>query len=363
MRSPRLRRALAALLALPVALGVALLPGGSAAASSARAPQSERQVTVMTRNLYLGADLTPLVLARTPAEVNAAVATILGHVIASDPPQRMAWVADEIAARHPDAVGLQEAALWQIHLPSGATVTYDFVQLLLDALAARGLHYRVAVEQDNFDSGTQLAGAPLPARFVDRDAILVDMADTTSQLRVLATGGAHYASQLTFPTLLGPVDFERGYVWADLKTRGKQWRFADTHFEAYPGFGATPRDFTSEQAAELAAALAGPLPTVLVGDLNSSAGDPLRQGYSVLIGAGFTDAWTALRPGDPGYSCCRDDDLADGVLHERIDDVLYKGLVTPVAIDLVGVAPRRDTPPRWPSDHAGVVATLAIGKE
>ena len=363
MTPPRRLRLLAAFLVLPLSAALATLPSTTAAASSDRAPVSERQVTVMTRNLYLGADLTPLVAARTPAEASAAIAAILGHVIASDPAQRMAWVADEVAAQRPDAIGLQEAALWQIHLPNGATLTYDFVQLLVGALAARGLHYRVAEIQSNVDTAEQLAGAALPARFVDRDAILVNADDPVSRLRVVGTGAAHYASQLVFPTLLGPVNFERGYVWADLVTRGKAWRFVDTHLEAYSGFGGLTHDFTADQAAELLGALPANLPTVVVGDLNSSAADPVRHGYAVLTGAGLVDAWPALRPAEPGVTCCRDDDLAGGVVGERIDVVLLRGLVQPIAIDRVGVEPRRDTPPRWPSDHAGVVATVSIGKQ
>lgn len=179
-------------------------------------------------------------------------------------------------------------------------------------------------------------------------------------MQVLDTGAAHYASQLTFPTLLGPVDFERGYVWADLRTSGRVWRAVDTHLEAYPGFGTQLHDYTADQAEELQAALPGPR-TVVLGDLNSRPDNPLAQGYSVLLDNGYGDAWSALHPADPGLTCCRNDDLSGGTLNERIDYVLGLGPVTPLSASVVGTAPRADTPPRWPADHAGVVAVLAIG--
>lgn len=342
---------------------VAVLVGAAAPASAHPAPPPPRSapVIVMTRNLYLGADLTSLVAADSPAAFATAVQQILAAVVASNPPQRMAWVADEIGVAHADVVALQEAAVWQIQTPAG-TLRFDFVQLLLQALAAKGLHYTVAVRQTNFDSTKQLAGVPLPASFADQDAILVKEHALAGRLRVLRTGAAHYVSQLANPTLLGPVDFDRGYVWADVKTAGQVWRVVDTHFEAYPGFGTMLHDYTADQAKELLATLPARKPTVVLGDLNSSVTDPLAQGYTVLTGNGFGDAWTNRHPAAPGLTCCRSADLSGDALTERIDYVLYRGAVRPLFSIRIGVAPRAQAAPRWASDHAGVVAVLAIGK-
>lgn len=356
----RRRRACAAAVVAAVAVVASAVASPASAKPPVPAPPPSSHVTVMTRNLYLGADLTPLVTARNSDEVSKAVQQILGAVVASNPPQRMSWVADEIAAEHPDVVGLQEAALWQIQTPSG-TLTFDFVQLILRALAAQGRHYRVAVEQTNFDSAVQLAGAPLPARFADHDAILVNADDSPSRLQLLDSGAAHYASQLTFPSVLGPIDFERGYVWADVRTSGRVWRAVDTHLEAYSGFGSQLHDFTSDQAAELSTALRAQRRTVVLGDLNSRPDKPLAQGYSVLLDNGYRDAWSAVRPTDPGLTCCRNDELSGGTLGERIDYVLDRGPITPLSASVIDVAPLAPTAPRWPADHAGVVATLAIG--
>lgn len=359
----RVRRLVASLIALPLALLVGAATGAAAAPASSAQSMPGRHLEVMSRNLYLGADLTPLVTADTPEKVAAAVQTILGQVVASDPPKRMGWVADEIAAAQPDLVGLQEAALWEIRTPAGL-VTYDFTQLVVDALAAKGLDYRVAVSQTNFDSAVQLAGAGLPARFADHDVILVNAAKGNPALRVVDTGTAHYSSQLVFPTLLGPVDFGRGYVYTDVKSWGKTWRFVNTHFEAYPGFGGTPHDYTTDQARELLSVLPAGVPTVIAGDLNSRRDNPLLRGVAVLMDeGGFADAWTQLHPGEPGYTCCRAGNLAGGTLDERIDYVLTRGQVVPTSAAVIGVAPVSDTAPRWPSDHAGVVAGIAVGPQ
>ena len=99
-------------------------------------------VTVMTRNLYLGADINRPVRAaagRTGPEAlialgqaNHEVREIVDH---TDFAVRSRLLAAEIAAARPDVVGLQEVALWrsgpmeldQLGRPNAATVDYDFL--------------------------------------------------------------------------------------------------------------------------------------------------------------------------------------------------------------------------------------------
>ncbi|KJY36300.1 endonuclease, partial [Streptomyces sp. NRRL S-444] len=101
---------------------------------------------VMTRNLYLGADLAPVLAATTPQGLVAAVTAVWANVQATNFPERAEALADEIAASDPHLVGLQEAVLWRSQTPAGpgsAThVEYDFLQILLDELSARGKHYK-----------------------------------------------------------------------------------------------------------------------------------------------------------------------------------------------------------------------------
>lgn len=98
----------------------------------------------MTRNVYLGADLSPALAATSLGQLIAAVTAIWAAAQASDVPGRAERPADEIAAARPDLVGLQEVAVRRSQVPAdfvgpdATTVEYDFLALLLDALAARG---------------------------------------------------------------------------------------------------------------------------------------------------------------------------------------------------------------------------------
>src|SRR5262249_20853335 len=108
----------------------------------------DRQVTVMTRNVYLGGSLARTVAARNLAELVTAVTTTFAIVLATDFQERAQALAVEIEAIQPDLIGLQEVALYRSQFPAdfspapnATTVELDFLQILLDALAARGLHY------------------------------------------------------------------------------------------------------------------------------------------------------------------------------------------------------------------------------
>jgi hypothetical protein len=64
-----------------------------------------------------------------------------------------------------------------------------------------------------------------------------------------------------------------------------------------------------------------------------------------------------------GDTCCQDADLLNDAsdLTSRIDLILYDGAVEPLMGEVVGDEPAdRIDSGLWPSDHAGVVATLRI---
>jgi hypothetical protein len=77
----------------------------------AQAKPVRRPVKVMTRNLYLGADLTPAIVATTPLELALAGTQIWNTVEDTDFPERAKVLAYEIADADPDLIGLQEAAM------------------------------------------------------------------------------------------------------------------------------------------------------------------------------------------------------------------------------------------------------------
>lgn len=89
-------------------------------------------------------------------------------------------------------------------------------------------------------------------------------------------------------------------------------------------------------------------PVVLAGDLNQT---PDSDALARLRAAGFTDAWGALRPDDPGFTF-----YEHGALCKRID---YALLAPALAARLRGVTLVLDEPgQRRASDHAGLVVDL-----
>ncbi|MEU0372840.1 endonuclease/exonuclease/phosphatase family protein [Streptomyces sp. NPDC006283] len=373
------------------ALGALLLlaPGSLTAASAAE--PSSAHLRVLTRNLYLGADLGPVLAAGNPQALVAAVTAVYANVQATNFPERAEALADEIADSDPHLVGLQEAVLWRSQTPAGpgsAThVEYDFLQILLDELSSRGKHYAAVatvVVGSDFEAPRSTPSGLQDIRLTDRDVLL---ARTDLPARSFSVANAQADQFENFLPIcrpaLGcppnpPIQVRRGWVAADATVRGHTARVVSTHLEP-----ASPA-VQEAQADEL---LAGPLntalPTVLLGDLNSAAGGvgaqpgTDTQTYNRLLAAGFTDAWTATRgrkPGvtdagtagggrDPGFTCCQAADLRNptSTLSQRIDYVLYRGKVTALASKLVGDRQADRTPSGlWPSDHAGVKSVLRL---
>jgi Endonuclease/Exonuclease/phosphatase family len=347
-----------------VALTGALLGLTSPSPASA-AP--EPTVTVVTQNLYIGTDLMPILAVRKLDDVPAAAGEVFAAVQASHPAARMAAVADEIAKRPADLVGLQEATLWR----SGelgsvpATVEFDFVELLVDALAARGLSYEVVAITTNVDAHfPALTGVGLrEIRVTERDVILGRI-DSGLELSNFQT--ANFQAEVEFDTLLGPFKSLRGWASIDATAGDTTMRFVTTHLE-----GLDPLVQLAQASEILAGPANTPLPVVLVCDCNSSASattatDPdATPTYALLRNAGFGDAWATKHPGADGFTCCQDADLRNvpSALDERIDYILFRGAFDVRHASLLGATPgdRTAKPDRvWPSDHAGVSATLEL---
>src|SRR5690242_12728538 len=97
-----------ALLALAASMALGLF-----AASAVAKYGPGTQVNVMTRNLYLGADLTPAINAKNTNEFVQANGQILREVTANNFPVRAKGLSQEILKKKPDLVGLQEVATWR----------------------------------------------------------------------------------------------------------------------------------------------------------------------------------------------------------------------------------------------------------
>lgn len=346
-----------------VALGLALSAFVVSAAEAS--PRHHRDLTVMTRNLYLGSALGPAILAPTPEDFLREVATIYRNVGATDFPRRSRAIAREVAQTRPDLVGLQEVSEWTATDPvSGLSEELDYLDVLLAALAAEGLSYSVAAVSDNFQLGPVPLSVPcedLPdgcvLTFRDRDVILVN--DDARGLRVLRSDSGRYAAQVQLPSPVPgepPLSFDRGWASVDAKYRGKRFRFLNTHLETDV--------FPQVQEAQAAELLAGPARyrgrVIAVGDFNSAADGSNTASYALLTRS-LRDAWTASGDG-AGLTCCQSGLLDDPVpsFTSRIDLVLVRGRVSARRSVVVGDTPFQGAAPYWASDHAGVVSVVSL---
>jgi exonuclease III len=128
--------------------------------------------------------------------------------------------------------------------------------------------------------------------------------------------------------------------------------------------------FAVPQALELVRTAANTtLPVVLVCDCNANSdpADPIFfqnfPAYLLLKNAGFVDVFRIARPNDPGFTCCQDENLLNVIstMSRRIDLVQFRGPFTIEDVQVVGASPAdRLRLGLWPSDHAGVVATLTL---
>jgi len=330
-------------------------------ASSLADASATQGVSVVTRNLYVGADVDAVIAAlvsASPDDDLPALMQAIETLAHTDFPTRARAIADEIARTRPHAVGLQEVSQVQIDLtPLGIPVnlSLDFLPELEQALTDRGLHYAVGATVKNIEAAP-LLGVSL----VDYDVLLVD----ADRVQVIDHSSHTYAANIG--QVAPGVVLKRGWVAVQGTVGGRSYQFASTHLES--GNAAGLDQLRAAQAGELAAALAGGTPTILMGDLNDQPGSPM---YQVLVGAGYEDVWNALRPGVKGYTCCHAADLSDPVARftQRIDYVFARGLSSPSKAALGSISILGDQPgerisgpggPIWPSDHAGLAASVLL---
>lgn len=365
MSTRRLSRATTA----PIALALAAL-AVLALTPSAEAEQP-REVTVMTRNLYLGANLDPAIRAGTVEQLVAATAHIFSVAQQTNFPERAKALAAEIADADPALVGLQEAAVWYTG-PFGdpapaTTVEYDFIATLLRELAAAGARYEVVGVQPEADIEAP-AGAPYfrDVRLLQQDAILV-RTGPGHKVGLGPTWSDNFDAELSITTGTGQqYVVHRGWVAVDVTVKKQTFRVVNTHLEAFHPL------IRLQQAQELLAP-DGPVgsartPVVLVGDLNSGPDLPVpenRLAFQALLAAGLVDTWAVAHPADPGFTAgfneLLTDPSAEGALEHRVDHVLVTPDIDVVSSRLYGTDPdNRTASGMWPSDHAGVAATLAL---
>lgn len=326
-------------------------------------------VTVMTRNLYLGSDLSSVVLANSLETLQSNSDVFWQTVQKSDIPGRAKLLAAEIASASPDLLGLQEVEMFRLQTPgdlnpaapviNAEVVVYDFLPLLQAELVALGQTYVVAAINTLSDveaPARAVDGSLYDIRMTDRDVILV------KQGVVFSNPVSRVFSKYVEIQLAGlasfPAQLKRGLSTIDVSIGGATVVFANVHLEV----GGLLESFQRDQARELITLLESRKEQILlVGDINSSA-DPEFGASFMDIDKSFNDAWPRLSMPGVAKTCCRD--LAAtpiGPEGQRIDVVLTRGPVTALAGRVTGNdATTRTASGLAASDHAGVVMQLGI---
>jgi hypothetical protein len=370
------RRLLTPAIAAAMLLALLLLPGLAIAKPANHSDNGKGKVaSVMTRNLYLGADLGPVIAAENTKDVVTASGAVLRDVIANDFPTRAKGLADEILRTKPDLVGLQEVAFWQTTpiTPAGKALTIDYLELLLNQLNKGPDRYEVVVVQNEFGTetpadannvpgdgpGGELADAEVLGKLLMRDVIL---ARTSGGVHTWNASGGNFNTLLELEVGGQPVAVKRGWTATDARVRGGEpFHFVNTHLEAFQPL------IRAAQAQELVAP-GGPatsdLPVVLVGDLNSdddtvTGADQLA--YQALLAAGFVERST----NDPLSCCINSPLLAVGKggsvadFNHQVDHVMTNDPgITLERSEVTGLLPVNGF---WDSDHAGVYSALRFG--
>lgn len=344
-------------------------------------------ITVMSQNLYLGVDLGTLLSATTPEEIAAGfqqlVATSAFDATAPElGPRRLRDIAEQIIAASPHVVGLQELTTYEFTFADGSTAVLDFRAVLegwLNYFHAQGYTPYTWEWVVN-----PLVAAPtleLPVLggvavdYHDADALLV-----RSDLAVVGDPVLETFDAFQYFDVFGTVfEFWRGWEAVTVEIGGREVVFVNTHLEVQQF-----EDVQLAQTAELIAFMdAQDAPVIAVGDFNSAANHDApesqkTQSYRMLRNAGYADIWLREAHSVGGVTCCQAGDLTNPAseMEQRLDLILASwgpagfggqtrmevlGDEPDDRIEFMAVSPFLADPfplALWPSDHAGVVATL-----
>lgn len=385
-------------------LSAALICVSFTVSLDALASNNQDKIKVMSRNIYLGADIFPVLEAAQnpdPIAIPMAVSGVFQTVQHSNFPERAQALADEISRRRPDVIGLQEVSTWRTQIPGdflignptqATDVAYDFLEILQAALVERDLYYHVAASVDNADLelpmivGVEADGmTPIfgDLRLSDRDVILVKdsrrvsysttMTGNYSINGITSVGGAN-------------IEFTRGYAIADITVRGADYRFVNTHLETG---GSEPyitlQALQMNELLQVITATTNPsTPVILLGDFNSTPNDlpftstsgipgldglPLVPPYLQAVGSGYLDLWLSKPKARDGFTCCFDAAVSDedAALYERIDHIFFDPKdrrISKLKIKRMGQsnADMTDENSLYPSDHAGLFGKIKLRK-
>jgi endonuclease/exonuclease/phosphatase (EEP) superfamily protein YafD len=379
----------------PARILTAVLVCAGLLAAAPLAQAKPATVKVMSRNLYLGADLSPGVNATSLQALVTGAGQILNQVDQNDFRKRAKGLAAEIIAQQPDLVGLQEAALWRTESCDknplelkASTVRSDFLALLLAQLNKGKKRYSAVVTKPEFDfevwantDGNESTSGPncplgseINGRLTMRDVILARKGSVKTSS----------PKSGTFDTLLQvkpagfSVDVTRGWTAVDARVGSQKFRFVNTHLEAFDNNPTTNHtnkntdvgngEIRQAQATELVKT-GGPAvssrPVILLGDLNSDVKTEVKQGdglaYRALLNAGFSERATT-KP----FGCCLNANVlktSGGAKVADFDHIVDHVMSNSKKVKLLSsvVTGRKPANGYWDSDHAGLFSKLRVG--
>ncbi len=336
-----------------------------------------KKVVVMTRNIYVGADVDAILEAETEEEYFLAVTAAYYSLYATNFFERAQAIAKEIAWWRPHLVGLQEVSIIRTQTPGdffegnilpADDVLFDYLEILEAALLDRGLNYYVAGKIQNADIEVPYinpgTGSLDDIRLTDFDVVLA-----RSDVETDAVEEVRYGDYLQVPGPISGLVFPifRGYVSLKAKVGREEYRFVNTHLEP---FHPMVKQWQAEELLE--SVEEETLPTILVGDFNTPV--PADTTYQTILLQGYVDIWleNKVRSNPDGFTSGFDSWLDDpnDTLEERIDLIFVRNnripnilAIGPVIAFVVGDKKKDRTPSGlWPSDHAGVIARLKIPK-
>ena len=364
---------------------------------------AEQPIKVMSRNLYLGADVG-VALAKIP-NMPAAAQFMWDQVQKTDFSKRKKILAEQIRTESPDVIGIQEATIWycKAHFWSKNTEVFNFTQELLAEL---GGDYVIAskngVEANN--PGYSIGPIPFLTKVTDPQTFQklfgqndADCGFQIGDALLIKKSLAQYVNQVgnseykdvykVVPTLM---EIYRGYAWADITVQGTNVRFVTTHLESLWDANKVPK--AADQARQLVSDLKNTKsPIVVIGDFNSDPRDPrpinspnpgeqptasekcpagssMCNAYKVMREAGFTDSgpdasepstysWgmNALLTGpDPKRAAAAKKMGNQFGFTDRLDYIFVKNGIKVLTSKMIG-----QTAP-YGTDHAGVVTELNV---
>ncbi len=248
-----------------------------------------KTISVMTRNIYLGADVG-VALDLLP-DFPAAAQFMWDQMRATDFEERSKALVKELALYRPDIVGVQEATKWicKKGIFSRKRTVFDFLQILIEESKRQGVPYSLAKKDGKsaFNTGFSIPAIPrltvvkdpelfpvifgrerASCGFEIADAILIrdDFNGEITQV-----GNSEFSDYYTI--VPGVMEIYRGYSWVDLDVGGQIVRIVTTHLESLFDEDSEPQ--SSIQATQLIEDLASTRsPLVVMGDFNADPRDP-----------------------------------------------------------------------------------------